>query len=129
MPYNTKKLKQKALESIDKHKLFFIEDIVAMLGIAKQTFYDHFPIGSDDSDDIKKALEKNRVQIKASLRSKWYNSDNPATQIALYKIIASEDEAHRLNGSSKKIDHTTNGQPIPASPTEIVFYIPEDENE
>jgi hypothetical protein len=37
------------------------------------------------------------------MRSKWYKSDAPALQIALMKIISTDEEAHRLNGSKQEI--------------------------
>ena len=35
--------------------------------------------------------------------SKWYKSDAPALQIALMKIISTDEEAHRLNGSKQEV--------------------------
>ena len=74
MAYDTKELEKKAIEAIAKHRLFFISDVAPMIGISRQTFYDH---GLDKLDDIKEALTKNRIEVKSSLRSKWYQSDNP----------------------------------------------------
>ena len=42
------------------------------------------------------------------MRSKWYKSDNATLQMGLMKLIGTEDEAHRLNGSSKKVEHSGN---------------------
>ena len=39
MAYDTKILKEKAIEAIKKNKLIFVEDICAMIGIAKSTYY------------------------------------------------------------------------------------------
>ena len=47
MAYDTKELFEKAIEQIKKHKLFFIEDIIAFLPCRKSTFYEHFPNDSD----------------------------------------------------------------------------------
>ena len=44
------------------------------------------------------------------MRKKWGDSDHPTLQVALYKIISSDEEAHRLNGSRQEIDHTTKGE-------------------
>jgi len=41
MAYKTEELEKKSLEAIDKHKLFFIEDVVAFLPCDKTTFYNH----------------------------------------------------------------------------------------
>ena len=41
MAYKTEELEIKSLEAIEKHKLFFIEDVVAFLPCTKTTFYEH----------------------------------------------------------------------------------------
>jgi len=105
MAYNTEELKEKALEVIKKKNLFFIEDVVAFLPCSKVTFYNH---KLNELNSIKEALEKNRVKTKNGLRSKWYMSGAPAVQIALYKLLANEDEMRKLN--SQYIDHTTGGE-------------------
>lgn len=99
MAYDRVKVFEQAKEMIVKHKLFFIEDVVAFLPISKPTFYEYFKVDSDEFNDLKDLLEKNRTELKVSMRSKWYKSDNPTLQVALMKIIATDDEAHRLNGT------------------------------
>ncbi len=111
MAYDTKELYQKALTAIEENKLFFVEDVAAYLGIVKSTFYDHFKEGSNESNAIKEQLEKNKITVKVSLRSKWYKSDAPALQLALYKIIGTEEEAHRLNGSKQEVQQRTITEP------------------
>jgi hypothetical protein len=41
-------------------------------------------------------LETNRVELKVSMRSKWYKSNAPALQMALMKLIANPDELKKL---------------------------------
>lgn len=96
MAYDRKKIFEQAKEMIVKHKLFFIEDIVAFLPCSKQTFYDFFPVNSDEMDELKGLLETNRTELKVSMRSKWYKSNAPALQMALMKLIATPDELKRL---------------------------------
>jgi glycerophosphoryl diester phosphodiesterase len=112
MAYNKKKIFNQAKEVIQKNKLFFTEDIVAFLPCSRSTFYDFFPDKSDELDTLKELLEQNRIEIKVSMRSKWYKSENATLQLALMKLIGTDEEAHRLNGSSQKIDATTNGKDI-----------------
>ena len=97
MAYDRKKIFEQAKEVIVKHKLFFVEDIVAFLPISKKTFYEFFPLESNESNDLKELLEQNRVTLKVSMRSKWYTSNAPALQMALMKLIASPDELRRLS--------------------------------
>ena|SRR5690606_38770819 len=97
MAYDRKKIFEQAKEMIVKHKLFFVEDIVAFLPISKPTFYDFFPVASNEFNDLKELLEQNRTELKVSMRSKWYKSNAPALQMALMKLIASPDELKRLS--------------------------------
>lgn len=96
MAYNTDELYEKALKAIKEYNLFFLADVYAYLGIAKSTFYDHFPEDSDKSNDIKEAIEKNKMQTKVSIRSKLHKSTNTAGLLALYKLICTEDERKAL---------------------------------
>mgnify|MGYP007112896025 CR=1 FL=1 len=58
---------------------------------------------TEPPDELKELLEEQKVSLKVGMRSKWYKSDAPALQIALMKIISTEDEAHRLNGTRQEI--------------------------
>jgi hypothetical protein len=105
MAYDKQELIEKALEAIEKHKLFFISDVVAYLPCSSATFYNY---ELEKLEEIKSAIEKNKVIVKVSMRNKWYNSDHPTLQVALMKIISTDDEAHRLNGSRQEIKHEGN---------------------
>ena len=110
------KIYKQAIEVAEKKKCFFIEQLVAFLPIVKSTFYDYFPVGSDELNAIKAILEKNRVEVKTSMYNKWFKSDNPTLQIALMKLIATDEEAHRLNGTRQQLDMTsTDGSMSPTS--------------
>lgn len=112
MAYKTKDLLEKSLKVIKEKKLFFIEDVVAYLPCNKMTFYNHFPIDSENMTLIKEALEVNKVAIKTSMRNKWYNSNNPTLQIALMKLICSDDERKRISNNyvEGNMEITTNAQ-------------------
>ena len=97
MAYDRKKIFEQAKEMIVKHKLFFVEDIVAFLPCSKQTFYDFYPLESDELDELKGMLEVNRTELKVSMRSKWYKSNAPALQMALMKLISTPEELKRLS--------------------------------
>ena len=90
------KLKAKAIEVIGKNKLIFIEDICAMCGVNKSTFYDKFPIESNDYNELSKLLDENKISLKVALRKKWFDSDNATTQMALYKLCSTDTEHRKL---------------------------------
>lgn len=110
MAYDKTKIYEQAKEVTVKNKLFFIEDIVAFLPISKPTFYEFFPIESNEINELKRLLEINRTELKVGLRSKWYKSNAPALQMALMKLICSDEERKML--SMNHTDITTNGKEI-----------------
>lgn len=96
-------LKVRALEAIQENNLMFFDEIQHYVKECRATLYNK---GLDKIDEIKEALDSNKVSTKVKMRKKWYNSDNATLQVALMKLICSDDEAHRLNGSrtESKID-------------------------
>lgn len=102
MAYDKKKILSQTHGLIEKHALIFIEDIIALLPCDKTTFYRFFPPDSNEYNEIKSGLEKNRVTMKTNMRQKWYKSDNPTLQVALMKMIANDSEAARLSGVPKE---------------------------
>ena len=110
MAYDKQKIFEQAKEMIVKHKLFFIDDIIAFLPCHKATFYEFFPPESEKSDELKALLETNRVELKVSMRSKWYKSNAPALQMALMKLISTPEELKKL--AMNYTDHTTAGEKI-----------------
>lgn len=110
MAYKTEDLFNTAIEQIKKHKLFFIEDIISYLPCRKSTFYEHFPNESDNYKTMFEELERNRTELKVSMRSKWYKSNAPALQMALMKLICNDDERKML--SMTHTDVTSGGKTI-----------------
>lgn len=99
MAYDKADLEKKSLIAIKKNKLVFIEEVVSYLPCSKPTFYEH---KLNESDAIKEEIERNKVNRKVGLRNKMYDAENPSAWIALYKLIGTEEEAHRLNGSKQE---------------------------
>lgn len=97
MAYKREKLLEEALRVIEKKKLFFIQDAIAFLPCSSSTFYEH---ELEKEESLKEALYKNKVEIKSSLRNKWYNGENSTTQIALYKLLADDNELRRLTNQN-----------------------------
>jgi hypothetical protein len=112
MAYDRVKIYEQAQELIKTKKLFFIEDVVTLLPIAKKTFYEWFPIDSDECNTIKELLDKNKIEIKNGLRNKWYNGNNPLTQMALYKLIGTEEEYHRIASTKTENKNINIEKPI-----------------
>jgi len=112
MAYDRLKIFEQAKEMIVKHKLFFVDDIVAFLPCSKSSFYEFYPDGSDELDELKGLLEINRTTLKVSMRSKWYTSNAPALQMALMKLIATPEELKKLSMQFVESENTNTIKPI-----------------
>ena len=110
MAYDKIKIFEQAKEATIINKLFFIEDVVSFLPISKKTFYEFFPLQSNELNELKDLLEINRTTLKVSMRSKWYKSNSPALQMALMKLICNDDERKML--SMTHTDITSGGEKI-----------------
>ena len=102
MAYDKKKILKDAIELIEKHHLVFMSDVIGLLPISEQTFYTYFPKNSEELEELKNILDKNRISMKSNMRKKWYQSDNATLQVALMKLIATDDEAARLSGTPRE---------------------------
>ena len=108
MALNRDDMIKQCLDAIGKHKLIFIEDIVAYVSFGKTTFYAK---KMNEVNEIKEALEHNKTEIKNGRGAKGYKSDNPTVQIALYKLTASEEE-RRLLATNYQEQTTRTEQPL-----------------
>ena len=94
MAFKKEVLEKQAIEAIEKHKLFFIDDVCAYLPCSRATFYNY---ELDKLNTIKDALTKVKTDIKVSMRSKWYKSTNATLQMGLMKLLASPEELRALS--------------------------------
>jgi hypothetical protein len=51
----------------------------------------------DKLDSIKTALTQVKTNLKVSMRSKWFRSENPTLQLALMKLVSSDEELRKLS--------------------------------
>lgn len=107
MAYDKQDLEKQALAVIKEHNLFFITDITAYLPCSRATFYS---LGLDKLDSLKEAIEKNKITTTQSMKNKWYHSENATLQVALMKIIGTDEVRKRLTQSHQDI--TSGGEPI-----------------
>lgn len=91
-----------ALKAIRKHRLDFITEVGPMMGISTSRLYQ---LKIEKEEAVKDALEKNRIAKKLKLRKNWENSENASLQIAMYKLLGTDEEYHRL--ANTKLDVTT----------------------
>ena len=99
MAYKTEELEKQAADAITLHNLIFIEEVVSFMDCSRSTFYER---RLDKSDILKGLILRNKNEIKARLRKKWYESNNPTVQIVLYKLIGNAEEVDRISGQILK---------------------------
>ena len=108
MAYDKKEMEELALKAIKEHNLITNEEIAAFLPCSERTFYN---LQMQELQTIKKALYDNRMKLKPKLRSKMMESNNSALLLALYKLVANEDEFNRI--AVNKNEHTgKDGAPL-----------------
>lgn len=112
--YNKKKIYEQALKDAETYHFFFIDDLVAWLGISRTTFYNFFPPESDKLNTIKERLEKNKISTKHQIRQRWSTSANPTEQIALYKLLATPEERKMLAANYIEVTGKDGAALIPA---------------
>ena len=104
MAYDRVKIFEQAKEMVVKHKLFFMDEVPDFLPCSRSTFYDFFPNNSDELDSLKELISINKTQIKTSMRSKWYQSDNPTLQMGLMKLISTPEELRKLSMTHNAVE-------------------------
>ena len=118
--FDRDKLYQQAQTAITENNLFFIEDIIAFIPCSKQTFYDYFPVGSDEMDDLKGLLEKNKIRTKSAIRAKLYKSPKASELLALYRLICTPEERKMLNQNYIELTGKDGKDLLPKIEIEIV---------
>jgi len=101
-------LKDMAMAVLKKNKkIVFITELVKYLPIYRSTFYKK---ELNEDQDIITALEDNKIDIKAALRKKMFESDHPTNTAMLYRLLSDDYEFAKL--TMTKNDITTNGKDI-----------------
>jgi hypothetical protein len=103
MAYKTKDLEKQAIKAARENNLHFIEDVVALMPCTKPTFYEH---KINESNELKSILTNNKIAEKQKLRKKWSESDNATLQMALYKLLANDEERKKLSIQYQQVDHS-----------------------
>jgi hypothetical protein len=120
MAFDRDKLYQQAQTAITENNLFFIEDVVAFIPCSKPTFYEHFPIDSNELNNLKDLLEKNKIRTKAAIRAKLYKSPKASELLALYRLICTPEERKMLNQNYIELTGKEGKDLLPKIEIEIV---------
>ena len=118
MQYDRNELIKRALKIIPEEECVTMEETWLMLGISKQTAYNH---GLDQLDEIKAAVHEQKIKRKRKLRRNWVNSDNATLQIAEFKLCSDDEELARLNTQKVNADIAVTGK------GRVIMEMPEDD--
>ena len=111
----TDKYKNELLQVIKEKKIGFFDHSFAFTSFSRATAYN---VGLDKLDDVKSAIDDNRVKAKNYLLNKWIGSDNPTLQLAAFRLLSVSEEHKLLNQTYT--DHTTNGKEIASNLPEYI---------
>ena len=120
MAFDRDKLYQQAQTAIKENNLFFIEDIVAFIPCSKPTFYEYFPVESNEFNNLKGLLEQNKIRTKAAIRAKLYKSPKASELLALYRLICTPEERKMLNQNYIELTGKDGKDLLPKIEIEIV---------
>ena len=91
--YNREDLIEKAIKAIKDNNLTTIEEAVSYLPCSRQTFYN---LELDKLDIIREAIDNEKMSMKQKMKRKWLDSDASALQIALMRLICTDEERQKL---------------------------------
>ena len=97
--YNKEIIHKQCVEAIVKEGLTFFADLSLYVEPTLSTLYEW---KFEQSEDIKNALSKNKLDSKRKMRRKWESSDNATLQLAAYKLLADKEEIDAL--TMNKVD-------------------------
>ena len=94
-----KDLEEQCLEIIRAQNVLSMNGIAAFLEFSYEKFLEY---RLNESKVLLKAIEENRAQAKQQLMLQWLKPNaSPTCQVALFKLLASEDERKVMGGSKK----------------------------
>lgn len=108
MGYDREQIHRQALEAIEREQCVTMSEVLLYIPVSKKTFYEW---GFHESDELKNAIDAEKVKVKTMLRRNWRRSDNPTLQIAEFKLASTDEELDRLNMQKIKQETTMTLKP------------------
>ena len=96
------------MEAIEREQCVTMSEVLLYIPVSKKTFYEW---GFHESDELKNAIDAEKVKVKTMLRRNWRRSDNPTLQIAEFKLASTDEELDRLNMQKIKQETTMTVRP------------------
>jgi hypothetical protein len=92
------------VECINENNIFTGNMIFTFYSGISRAHY--FEIKLNESDYIKNALDNNKNRTKHSMLKKWFDSENPALQMGLMKLISTDEELKKLSMQHSDVNMT-----------------------
>jgi hypothetical protein len=108
MAYDREDVIMQALRVIDDEQITRVTDLVAYLPISRATFYNW---ELDKLDVFQEKVNEIKISLKNKMKRKWIEGDNPALQIAAFKLIAEDDEVDKVTLTKVKNETTMTLKP------------------
>ncbi len=126
MAYDKKVVFEQAKKAVTDNTLYFIEDIIAYIPISKFTFYNFFPVDSNEYNELKGIIEQNKIATKNKLLKRWQESENPTLELATMRIVGGEGIRRKL--STNYVQHSGDEEnPVKVSNEHHVYFHKYDE--
>ncbi len=107
MAYKKQEIIDLCLEVIEREDIIFQDELIAYIPISESTFY-QWKLGQ--SEELKRAINSNKIVSKATQRKNWRASENATLQLASYRLSSTEEERRLL--ATNYTDITTGGEKI-----------------
>lgn len=92
--YNQEEIKKQLLNAIEQEECTSLSEASLYVAPTLATLYEW---QFEKSEDIKKALDLQKIKVKAGMRKNWKKEDAaPVLQLAAYKLIADDEELEKL---------------------------------
>lgn len=96
--YTTEGILAKAIEELERDdNILFMDDVIASVGVSKPTFYTYIEKGGPEYNEIWERITANRINVKKYIRLKLRVSGKAAELLALYRMIATDEERKAIN--------------------------------
>ncbi len=115
MAYDEDTLYKLAFEQIKKYKPHNLGTLVQLMGISYDTYYRRFPVGSEKSEQIKRALQLEKGEMFSVIINKSFQSDTPTDRAILLKLYGDNETRRKLSTNYQEITGK-DGEPIQVDP-------------
>lgn len=91
--YNREEILQQLITAIEREECTSLDEASLFVPCTRASLYNW---GFDKMDEVKEAIQTQRIKAKSGMRKNWRKSDNATLQVAAYKLMATDEELEKL---------------------------------